>query len=273
MAEKKNYSLVYLISMTAMFTALCFGGCFVMIPLGASKIHLGNLICLLASLLCGPFVGAFAGSVGMGVSDIVAGYGIDTILRTFVVKAVLGLVSGFAFRWLIKGKKPHNWLLFLLSGVFYALFILFLSLYLFKGETIPLGERKLVVSILLIVSTGVLGTLLLIAGILFKKKLGLLAQFVVVSSLIGLLINMILEFALKIPLKMWIAEMSLEGAFIYAVSSLPSALITSSITLVIASLLYQPLYLASRRINHFDSLSPYIEEVLKSEEEKAQTEE
>ena len=94
----KDRKLLSQIIYTAIFIALCFAGTFVSIPLGTSKVHLGNFFCILAGLLCGPFIGGVAGSLGMGFNDIALGYGWNTYLRTFIMKFLMGFLAGYIFR-------------------------------------------------------------------------------------------------------------------------------------------------------------------------------
>ena len=81
----KDRKLLSQIIYTAIFIALCFAGTFVSIPLGTSKVHLGNFFCILAGLLCGPFIGGVAGSLVMGFNEIALGYGWNTYLRTCIM--------------------------------------------------------------------------------------------------------------------------------------------------------------------------------------------
>lgn len=46
----------------AIFAALAFVGTMVQIPLpSGGMVHLGNFVCVLGALLCGPIVGGLAG--------------------------------------------------------------------------------------------------------------------------------------------------------------------------------------------------------------------
>ena len=67
-SKKVLYNMVII----ALFTALTFVGTYVQIPLGTSKVHLGNFVCILAGLLCGGLVGGISGSLGMGLNDLLS---------------------------------------------------------------------------------------------------------------------------------------------------------------------------------------------------------
>ena len=85
--EKQRKTLLYIIDI-ALFTSLSFGATYLAIPFGVSKIHLGNFVCLLASLLLGPWIGGISGALGMSMNDIACGYPWTTFVRTFVLKFI-----------------------------------------------------------------------------------------------------------------------------------------------------------------------------------------
>ena len=91
------------------------------IPLGTSKVHLGNFVCILAGLLCGGLVGGISGSLGMGLNDLLSGYGPDTYIRSFIVKFLLGFIAGALFRYLIKKEKKITYRFYFISGAAYGI--------------------------------------------------------------------------------------------------------------------------------------------------------
>lgn len=130
---------------TSLFIALCFVGTLVSIPFGASKVHLGNLLCLLAGLLCGPWVGGISGGVGMLFADLPSGYPYTTYLRTFVLKFSMGFLIGWLYRLLLKKDVKGTGLLFAGAVVSSLLFGGGLSFYLLKPED-PYGLPLLILS-------------------------------------------------------------------------------------------------------------------------------
>lgn len=64
---------------------------------GQPFIHFGNMVTILAALLIGGWQGGLSGSIGMGLFDIVGGYGIDS-LKTFILKFGIGLFTGLVAR-------------------------------------------------------------------------------------------------------------------------------------------------------------------------------
>ncbi|MCR5491412.1 MAG: ECF transporter S component [Bacilli bacterium] len=242
-------NLVWRMAIAAMFIALTFGATFIAIPFGTSKVHLGNLACVLAGMLCGPLVGGIAGSVGMGLNDLFF-YGPDTFIRTFIVKFILGFAAGLFFRLAFKKPKGFQYSLLGLSLLFFALFGVSLWMYLSLGP-IEVGDRKVVVPLSLTIASPILAALLLTGFFLSRFRFSGDARAALTSGSIAMLINVVAEFALKIPLKMLFAELTFEGAVAYAVASLPSALVTASVTIVIAAVLLPPLKIATDRVNPF----------------------
>lgn len=86
----------------AMFAALSFVAIWLIripypAPVGNPFIHFGNMVTILAALLIGGWQGGLSGSIGMGLFDIVGGYGIDS-LKTFILKFGIGLFTGLVAR-------------------------------------------------------------------------------------------------------------------------------------------------------------------------------
>lgn len=93
----------------AMFAALSFVAIWLIripypAPVGNPFIHFGNMVTILAALLIGGWQGGLSGSIGMGLFDIVGGYGIDS-LKTFILKFGIGLFTGLVAR---IGRPPSG---------------------------------------------------------------------------------------------------------------------------------------------------------------------
>lgn len=268
----KTKKVIYYMVIVALFTALSFVGTYVHIPIGTSKVHLGNFVCILAGLLCGGLVGGISGSLGMGLNDILSSYGPDTFIRTFIVKFFLGFISGVLFRYLVKKEKKITHRFYYLSGFFLITFVTLLILYLTKGSAIQMDEkRKFTISIILLSLLGAMSLFFLIIQ-LFLKKFNNVQHYVLYVASIGSIINILLEFILKIPFKVWFASLTWEGSAIYAISSLPSALITCVITTLFVTLIYVPLYTATQKINRLNDIYENIQritniELIKNENE------
>ena len=262
-SKKVLYNMVII----ALFTALTFVGTYVQIPLGTSKVHLGNFVCILAGLLCGGLVGGISGSLGMGLNDLLSGYGPDTYIRSFIVKFLLGFIAGALFRYLIKKEKKITYRFYFISGAFLITFITLLVLYLTKGEVIQMDEkRKFTISILLLSLLAVMSVFFFVIQ-LFVKKINLVQRYVLYVSSIASIANITLEFVIKIPFKVWMASLTWEGATIYAVSSLPSSLITCIVTTLFVTFIYIPLYTATQKINRLNDVYENIQKITSLESE------
>ena len=262
-SKKVLYNMVII----ALFTALTFVGTYVQIPLGTSKVHLGNFVCILAGLLCGGLVGGISGSLGMGLNDLLSGYGPDTYIRSFIVKFLLGFIAGALFRYLIKKEKKITYRFYFISGAFLITFITLLVLYLTKGEVIQMdAKRKFTISILLLSLLAVMSVFFFVIQ-LFVKKINLVQRYVLYVASIASIANITLEFLIKIPFKVWMASLTWEGATIYAVSSLPSSLITCIVTTLFVTFIYIPLYTATQKINRLNDVYENIQKITSLETE------
>ena len=262
-SKKVLYNMVII----ALFTALTFVGTYVQIPLGTSKVHLGNFVCILAGLLCGGLVGGISGSLGMGLNDLLSGYGPDTYIRSFIVKFLLGFIAGALFRYLIKKEKKITYRFYFISGAFLITFITLLVLYLTKGEVIQMdAKRKFTISILLLSLLAVMSLFFFVIQ-LFVKKINLVQRYVLYVASMASIANITLEFLIKIPFKVWMASLTWEGATIYAVSSLPSSLITCIVTTLFVTFIYIPLYTATQKINRLNDVYENIQKITSLESE------
>ena len=262
-SKKVLYNMVII----ALFTALTFVGTYVQIPLGTSKVHLGNFVCILAGLLCGGLVGGISGSLGMGLNDLLSGYGPDTYIRSFIVKFLLGFIAGALFRYLIKKEKKITYRFYFISGAFLITFITLLVLYLTKGEVIQMdAKRKFTISILLLSLLAVMSVFFFVIQ-LFVKKINLVQRYVLYVASMASIANITLEFLIKIPFKVWMASLTWEGATIYAVSSLPSSLITCIVTTLFVTFIYIPLYTATQKINRLNDVYENIQKITSLETE------
>ena len=80
------------------------------IPLGQSKVHFANSMCLLSGLLLGPVWGGTAAGLGSAIYDVVlGGYGFFDALITFVSKFAMAWVTGILYRAWVLNKGEKNW--------------------------------------------------------------------------------------------------------------------------------------------------------------------
>ena len=79
------------------------------IPLGQSKVHFANSLCLLAGLLLGPVWGGTAAGLGSAIYDVLlGGYTYEAVI-TFVSKFAMAWVTGILYqKWVLK-KEEKSW--------------------------------------------------------------------------------------------------------------------------------------------------------------------
>ena len=79
------------------------------IPLGQSKVHFANAMCLLSGLLLGPVWGGTAAGLGSAIYDVVlGGYGFFDALITFVSKFAMAWVTAMIYgAWKEKHANPE----------------------------------------------------------------------------------------------------------------------------------------------------------------------
>lgn len=87
------------LSLLSLMAALCYIGFTffkIDIPLGnqTTAIHFGNTFCVLAALMLGGVEGGLAGSIGMGIGDLLNPLYLPYFPKTFVLKLGIGCVSG-----------------------------------------------------------------------------------------------------------------------------------------------------------------------------------
>ena len=80
------------------------------IPLGQSKVHFANSMCLLSGLLLGPAWGGTAAGLGSAIYDVLlGGYSFIDALITFVSKFAMAWVTGILYKtWVLK-KEEKSW--------------------------------------------------------------------------------------------------------------------------------------------------------------------
>ncbi|NLW21184.1 MAG: ECF transporter S component [Clostridiales bacterium] len=108
-------SPAYLLAFIGVMAAAAFVSNYLMIPVGTSRVHLGNSIALLAGMLFGGPLGALAAGLGSalfdvvyGFADPVAGGAIPPIVEavvTFINKGLMALACGVIVNDLANEKR------------------------------------------------------------------------------------------------------------------------------------------------------------------------
>ena len=268
--EKQKEILLKLV-ITALFAALCFIGVLIRIPLPTGAfVHLGNMICILASLLIGGIYGGIAGSLGLGLFDLTHGYLGAGLLRTFILKFLMGLTAGLVFKLILKKKlnvKKLTIILVILLGLaFIASVVLsvisynngFVITYTKNGEEVT---KTVIIKWIIPLFIGVMLTLGVI-DLILERKLGKVAGAALIAATCGVVLNTLGEVYLKALLYYWIntSYASFNDAYLYAVAELPATIITSVLTVSIIGFIYWPIHKATKEFNPIDYASKFIDE-------------
>ena len=85
------------------------------------------------------------------------------------------------------------------------------------------------------------------------------------ATTISVIVNIVLEFIWKLFYNMWVEMLAVKPALIKGISTMPSCILTGSLTVVIISLIYYRVYLATKNLNHINDID--VEEYLKEVED------
>ena len=107
--------------LSAMVFALTYVGIDIPSPLGKTKIHFGNVMCLLSALLFGPGIGGLAAGLGSALFDLQDPAWAPEFWITFINKASMAFVAGFFFHKVRVGSEKFRiWLAGLLGSLTYC---------------------------------------------------------------------------------------------------------------------------------------------------------
>ena len=267
----KQKQTLFKIILTALFSALCFIGVLIRIPLPTGAfVHLGNTMCILASLLIGGVYGGIAGSLGMGLFDLTHGYLGAGLLRTFLLKFFMGLIAGLVFKLILKKKINVKKLTIIFVIILGLLFITLLTLsiisynngfvvtYTKDGASVT---KTIVIKWIVPLFVGIM-LLLGVIDLILEKKIGKISSVALVAATAGVLFNTFGEVYIKALLYWWInsAYGSFNDAYLYAVAELPATIITSALTVIIIGFIYYPIYRSTRDFNPIDYVTPLLDE-------------
>ena len=265
----KEKEALFKIILTALFAALCFVGVLIRIPLPTGAfVHLGNAMCILASLLIGGIYGGIAGSLGMGLFDLTHGYLGAGLLRTFLLKFFMGLIAGLVFKLILKKKLNVKKLTIVFLVIIGLLFITLLTLsivsynngfvitYTKNGELVT---KTVIIKWIIPLFVGVM-LILAVVDLILEKKFGKVSNAALIAATCGVAFNTFGEVYIKALLYYWInsAYGSFNDAYLYAVAELPATIITSVLTVTIIGFIYYPIYRATRDFNPIDYASKFI---------------
>lgn len=270
------------IIIVAMFSALACAGTFIQIRMPAGDfVHLGNFVMIIAALLLGGISGGVVGSLGMGIYDIIFySQSPTTIARTFILKFIVGFLVGFLFRLFLKRKNKVRLSLYILSGLFVALFLASTILFALgdkSGFSFSSGlnskfanifgtSKNLTISLYIPIFSFLfsLGSIL---SAIFAHKLDDRRGAALVAVLIAIFVNILGEFIFRFILE-GLFLTNFKTSIVVATSKIPGSVITGFISVVLSVLVYEPIYNAVKNIDSFkdDTDEIAIEEELNDEE-------
>lgn len=103
----------YKIAVTGLMAALCYVSfTYIQIPIPVPggdtvALHIGNAFCVLAALLLGGVYGGLAGSLGMTIADLLNPAYVTSAPKTFILKFLIGLISGFVAHKIAHISEEH----------------------------------------------------------------------------------------------------------------------------------------------------------------------
>ncbi len=251
--SKKNKISTRSIVFIGLFAALCYVALYFKIPIpspvGKPFLHMGNMFVILAALLFNGVVGGASGSIGMGLFDIMNGYG-SSAPKTFILKFGIGIITG---RVASKGRKseaksPVKWI-FIASVVFTLIGILLLIVSTINGNEIAVVgiKKKLVINPVLYIFSLILGISLGAAAI-SAKKYSVDIQYAIMGAVSGIVFNLVGEFLFGV-FNLLVAGSGFYPAVLTSAVSLPATLINGTFSIVVAVILYVPLSRVVTRSN------------------------
>ena len=109
-SETNRNALILRIAFAGVMAAIICVITIFRIPLGQSKVHFANSMCLLSGLLLGPVLGGIAAGLGSALYDVMlGGYGLLDAVITFVSNFAMAWVTGILFRAWVLRKPEKTW--------------------------------------------------------------------------------------------------------------------------------------------------------------------
>ncbi len=113
---------------TALLAALVFASNYVSFPIGQSRIHIANAVCLLSGMLLGPINGGIAAGLGSALFDLTFPAYAAEWWVTFINKAAMAVACGLLiYKKNASGSKKWVYFSCLIGALVY------IALYIFKS--------------------------------------------------------------------------------------------------------------------------------------------
>lgn len=258
--------------LVAMMTALCCAATFIQIKMPAGDmVHLGNFVMILAALLLGGLEGGIVGSLGMGIYDLIY-YSSKptTIVRTLILKFIVGFIVGEIFRLFIKKDLNARKTLFIVSIILLLVGIgSSIAFALGDFSTFGFNEglstfhyiagKKVSISLYIPIFAVLFGITSLIAAII-SKKISKRQTAVLVAVTFAIFVNIIGEFLLRFLLE-GIFTTGFEVSIVTATSKIPGSMITGFVSVLLTVIIYEPIYFALKKASVIEDLEDNKEDI------------
>lgn len=222
--NNKVHNKLLNLTLIALFAAICYISLSLFFfPFAQMYIHFGNLIVVVAALLIGGWQGGLAGSIGMGLYDILNGH-IDSSPKTFILKFLIGLTVGIVFCY-FKNRKKYPTIALLISAIASLLISIGLLTYSltvnngYNGKSAVLFPLFLLISVLCFVFAAL------------KAKLSQKYAAATAGAVCGMLVNIVGETLWK-TIQFYLAGSSITAALSGALIAQGSTLINAAISII-----------------------------------------
>lgn len=225
-SSSKNISRKQILNITfiALFAALCYIALTLFFfPFAQMYIHFGNLIVVVASLLIGGWQGGLAGSVGMGLYDILNGHA-DSSPKTFLLKFLIGLTVGLVYNF-FKSRKKYPTAALFFSGIVSLLIAVGLLIHTFTKNNGYGGKGAVLAPIFIVIG------MLCVVFAALKTRFSQKTASAIAGAACGMLVNIVGETLWKL-VQFYIAGATFSAAFSGAVLAQGSTLINAGISII-----------------------------------------
>ena len=212
------------ITFIALFAALSYISLMLFFfPFAGMFIHFGNLIVVVAALLVGGWQGGLAGSIGMGLYDLLNGHA-DSSPKTFLLKFLIGLTVGLVYNYFKNSKRNTN-IALIISGTSSISISAALILYSIFGNGNFNGRVNILSPIFAII-----GVICLLFPLL-KTKFPQKTSAAIIGAVCGMGVNIFGELAWK-TVQFWMAGSDFSAAFTSSLLTQGSTLINAGVSVI-----------------------------------------
>lgn len=224
--ENKSLSRKKILNITfiALFAAISYISLMLFFfPFGQMYIHFGNLVVVVASLLVGGWQGGLAGSIGMGLYDLLNGHA-DSSPKTFLLKFLIGFTVGLVFNF-FKTRKKYPAVTLFISGITALILGLGLMIYNLTENGKIGADIAVLIALFLVIAV----FCILFAAL--KSKFSQKTASAIAGAACGMLVNIVGETLWK-TVQFSLAGSSISAAFSGAALAQGSTLINAAISII-----------------------------------------